>query len=317
MLILQILKERTDKEHRLRQDDIIRLLEVNYDMKCDRRSVKNNILSLLQFGYQIPLKGGYCLLEREFTNDELKTLIDGVEFLKSISKTQKLRLLEKIIKMGNMYFKPKIKYIAGIEKIKNDDKSKIRENIAMIDGAIEQRRQIKFIECQYDKNFIPCPKTNETTVVNPYQIFAANENYYLVGNKENTQNISYFRIDLIKDLEVLTSQAKSKMEIKKYQLPKNLAESLSLHFILKDSEETEIKLQVSKSKLDIILDWFGEKFEAIEETEENIIVLINGKEEAIERFALYYGDSVEILEPQSLREKIWARAEKMLKKYKN
>lgn len=284
-------------------------------MKCDRRSIKNNILSLLQFGYQIPLKGRYCLLEREFTNDELKTLIDGVEFLKSISKTQKMRLLEKIIKMGNIYFKPKIKYIAGIEEIKYNDKSKIRENIALIDGAIEQRRQIKFIECQYDSNFTLLPKTNEKTIVNPYQIFAANENYYLVRNIKNAESISYFRIDLITDMEVLKSAAKSKMEIKKYRLPKNLAENLSLRLALKDDEETETKIKIPKSKMDIILDWFGGNLETVEETEENIIVLIKGKEETIKRFALFYGDSIEILEPQNLREKILASTEKMIKMY--
>ena len=36
MLILEILRVYTDSEHRLRQDDIIRLLEVHYGMKLDR-----------------------------------------------------------------------------------------------------------------------------------------------------------------------------------------------------------------------------------------------------------------------------------------
>ena len=40
MLILDILKEYSDEDHRLTQQDIIRLLKANYDMECDRRSVK-------------------------------------------------------------------------------------------------------------------------------------------------------------------------------------------------------------------------------------------------------------------------------------
>ena len=116
-------------------------------------------------------------------------------------------------------------------------------------------------------------------------------------------------------MEVLKSAVKSKMKIKKYRLPKNLAENLSLRLGLKDDEETETKIKIPKSKMDIILDWFGGNLETIEETEENIIVLIKGKEETIKRFALFYGDSIEILEPQNLREKILASAEKMIKMY--
>ena len=46
MMILDILKEYSDENHRLTQQEIIRLIRLNYDMECDRRSVKNNILYL-------------------------------------------------------------------------------------------------------------------------------------------------------------------------------------------------------------------------------------------------------------------------------
>ena len=37
MLILEILKEYTDENHRLTQMEMIQLLEKNYGMTCDRR----------------------------------------------------------------------------------------------------------------------------------------------------------------------------------------------------------------------------------------------------------------------------------------
>lgn len=43
MLILEILKEYTDAEHRLTQQEIIDLLKLNYGAECDRRSIRNNI----------------------------------------------------------------------------------------------------------------------------------------------------------------------------------------------------------------------------------------------------------------------------------
>ena len=50
MLILDILKEYSDSEHRLLQQDIIDLLESNYGMNCERRAVKNNIVKLQEMG---------------------------------------------------------------------------------------------------------------------------------------------------------------------------------------------------------------------------------------------------------------------------
>ena len=82
MLILEILKEYSDQEHRLTQQEIIRLLKSNYDMVCDRRSVKNNVVCLRELGYEISMEDGYYLLEREFDDVELRMLIDSVLFAK-------------------------------------------------------------------------------------------------------------------------------------------------------------------------------------------------------------------------------------------
>ena len=88
MLILEILREYSDDDHHLTQQDIIRLLKKNYDMVCDRRSVKNNILFLKELGYDISMQDGYFLVEREFEDAELRMLIDSVLFSKTIFQAQ-------------------------------------------------------------------------------------------------------------------------------------------------------------------------------------------------------------------------------------
>lgn len=59
LLILKILEEYSDEDHHLTQQEIIKLLKLNYDMDCDRRSVKSNILSLKEMGYDIDMTSGY------------------------------------------------------------------------------------------------------------------------------------------------------------------------------------------------------------------------------------------------------------------
>ncbi len=96
MLILNILKDYTDEEHPLMQQEIIDLLRRHYSMDCDRRSIRNNIQSLKNMGYEIIMTRRGCYLsEREFDDAELRMLIDSVLFSKSILGKQAERLFER------------------------------------------------------------------------------------------------------------------------------------------------------------------------------------------------------------------------------
>ena len=53
MNILDILKKYTDENHRLSQKEIVEILDNEYDMKTDRKSVKRNLMNLIEFGYDI------------------------------------------------------------------------------------------------------------------------------------------------------------------------------------------------------------------------------------------------------------------------
>ena len=75
MLILDILKEHSDENHHLTQQQILRILKRDYGMECDRRSVKNNLEYLQEFGYEISMEKGYYLMEREFEDSELRFIL--------------------------------------------------------------------------------------------------------------------------------------------------------------------------------------------------------------------------------------------------
>ena len=94
--ILDILKRYTDENHRLSQREIIDILEQEYDMKVDRKAVKRNLMNLIDFGYQVEYsesirqgKNGEeeiiftdWYLEKDFTDSELRLLIDSLLFSK-------------------------------------------------------------------------------------------------------------------------------------------------------------------------------------------------------------------------------------------
>ena len=99
MLILEILSKYTDEKNKLKQEEIIQLLEQNYGVKCDRRSIKSNILSLINLGYSISLKYGYRLTNRNLEAPDLRQIIDSVLCSTELSRAQVMKLVQKLIEV--------------------------------------------------------------------------------------------------------------------------------------------------------------------------------------------------------------------------
>ncbi len=144
MLILDILKEYSDSEHRLLQQDIIDLLESNYGLSCKRRAVCNNINSLREMGYDIVADKGYYLKSRDFTDAELRLLIDSVFSSGGITDKEAHHLVKKIEKFSNKYFKSHVSHIHTSSSGMNTANSQIMDSIAVIDMAISKGRKISF-----------------------------------------------------------------------------------------------------------------------------------------------------------------------------
>lgn len=131
MNILDILKKYTDEEHRLSQKEIVDILKTEYNMTIDRKAIRRNILNLMDCGYNIEytetirmvsnaktgeVEESYSwsdfYLEREFTNGELRLLIDGLLFSEYVPTCQRRELVKKLEGLSNMYFHSRVNYIA-------------------------------------------------------------------------------------------------------------------------------------------------------------------------------------------------------------
>lgn len=213
MLILEILKEYSDQEHRLTQQEIIRLLKSNYDMDCDRRSVKNNVMCLKELGYEISMEDGYYLLEREFDDAELRMLIDSVLFSKNLTQKQAKTLIEKLKGMGNRYFSAKVNHVSNLPELHHGDNKQLMYVLDTINEAISQHKKISFVYNKYGSDFKLHPKREEKYVVNPYQMVANNGFYYLIGNYDKYDDISHYRLDKMTCVEMLTEKMKPQNQV--------------------------------------------------------------------------------------------------------
>ena len=316
MLILDILKEYSDENHKLTQQEIIRLLKANYDMECDRRSVKNNVLYLKELGYDIYLDGGYYLGEREFEDAELRMLIDSVLFSKNLTQKQAKTLIEKLRSMGNRYFPAKVSHISNLPDLQHADNKQMMYVLDTINDAISERKKIKFIYNDYGIDFKLKPRRDTTYIVNPYQMVANNGHFYLIGNYDKYDDISHYRLDRMTSVEILEEMVKPQREIRDFKDGFNLPRHMAEHIYMFSGESVPVKFLTDEGMMNEIVDWLGKDLR-IRKTgiEGQIEVRVNCNEEAMFYWALQYGPFVEVLEPVTLRSRVYKAVKEMSSKY--
>lgn len=316
MLILDILKEYSDENHKLTQQEIIRLLKANYDMECDRRSVKNNVLYLKELGYDIYMDGGYYLGEREFEDAELRMLIDSVLFSKNLTQKQAKTLIEKLRSMGNRYFPAKVSHISNLPDLQHADNKQMMYVLDTINDAISERKKIKFIYNDYGIDFKLKPRRDTTYIVNPYQMVANNGHFYLIGNYDKYDDISHYRLDRMTSVEILEEMVKPQREIRDFKDGFNLPRHMAEHIYMFSGESVPVKFLTDEGMMNEIVDWLGKDLR-IRKTgiEGQIEVRVNCNEEAMFYWALQYGPFVEVLEPVTLRSRVYKAVKEMSSKY--
>ena len=316
MLILDILKEYSDADHRLTQQEIIRLLKSNYDMECDRRSVKNNVLYLKELGYEISMDDGYYLVEREFEDAELRMLIDSVLFSKQLTQKQAKDLIEKLRKQGNRYFPAKVSHISNLPDLQHADNKQLMYALDAVNDAITEKKKISFIYNSYGTDFQLHPRREKPYIVSPYQMVANNGHFYLIANYDKYDNISHYRLDKMTCVKILDEKVKPQKAIKDFSqgfsLPKHMAE----HIYMFSGPSVRVKLLAPADMMNELIDWLGKDFVVRKsDNDEKIIITLNCNEESMFYWALQYGPYVEVLEPESLRRRIAESVKKMAKKY--
>lgn len=301
LYILEILKHYSDAEHPLRQDDIIRFIRADYGMDCERKAIARNITSLREFGYDIPYENGYYLREREFEDSELRLLIDGVLCSRHIPGEQGRQLIEKLSALSSQYFRKNLRHVCNISQMPHTPNKELFYTIDVLDDAIEQQKQVSFYYNKYgmDKKLHHVHEFKAT--VNPYQMVTANGRYYLIGNIQKFDNIVHWRLDFITEIEPLDTPAKPKEQVKGMEHGLDLPRHLAEHIYMFSGESVHVKMRVKAGIISDVIDWFGMDIAITPENEDYCIVQLNVNQNAMYYWALQYGEFVEVMEPEELK----------------
>lgn len=307
-------------------------------MQAERKAIRRNLLNLIDFGYEIEysesvrmvpnprtgeLEESYVLsdfyLVRDFTDGELRLLIDSLLFSRHIPYSQCKELVEKLEGLSNIYFRSRVRHIARMPEDQTDNKQ-LFLNLDLLDEAISRRRKVSFQYLAYgtDKKMHSKHRSDgsDRYLVSPYQMAAKEGKYYLICNFDKYNDISNYRLDRISDIRITDEPVKPFETLKGSDGRElDLAEYMKKHVYMYSSGNRRVKMWVVRPMVSDVIDLFGKDVVFSEETDTHVTVSVNANELSVEQFAKSYAPDVVVLEPKDMRERLRLSLERAAEAY--
>lgn len=301
LAVYKVLEEFSDENHPLTRTEINNLIEKQYNITIDRRTLYRNIEMLINFGYDISdyneNKIGYYLKDRLFQHSEVLLLCNAVHASHFIPDKASKDLVNKLLSCQSRYKRNDYFKNVYLPNNKKKDNKQFLLNIEQISRAINEKKVIKFNYTHYDINKKLVNTREEPYYRSPYFLVVNGDRAYMVGKGKNHDSLSHFRVDRMKDIELVDEYY--------LRLPKNLdAYAYANNKIyMYSGDETGVTLRCDKKALDVIIDTFGKDVMLADEGETFTVYTKCGKEDIV-KFCLQYVESVELLEPLYLRQEV-------------
>jgi predicted DNA-binding transcriptional regulator YafY len=141
----------------------------------------------------------------------------------------------------------------------------------------------------------------------------------LIGNYDKYDIVSHYRLDKMTCVSILDEKAKPQKEVKDFaqgfNLPTHMAEHIYM-FSGSSVPSVPVKLRTDESMMNELIDWLGKDLRIRKLDEDGTIeVALRCNEDAMFYWALQYGPYVEIVEPESLCNRLADAVKVMYHKY--
>lgn len=312
---LQVLKEYSDENHLLSQNDIATKINNIYGMACERKSIATNIDSLIDYGYEIiKTNAGSYLATREFEPSEIRFLVDAVFSSKSINSKHSRELSKKLSEFLSIYERRQYKYVYKADELNRTDSKEIFYNIDIINEAIENNKQIEFnyVRGSYKGNDLK----KHPYKVNPYCLINNQGKYFLVCNYDFFDEIANYRLERIHNIKILDTPIKPVTQVKGFENGLDIAKyaNENIYMFATKTIMATVKIYNDWSTA-YVEEWFG-KNARLYEKENSIYADITANESSLIYWCLQYGENIELLSPKGTRDKIKEMVKQINKRYK-
>ncbi|MDR2586939.1 MAG: WYL domain-containing protein [Coriobacteriales bacterium] len=260
-------------------------------------------------------------INREFEDSELRLLIDSLLFSHQIPSAQCRQLIDKLKGLSNQYFNARVKHVHSLPEIKSTNRQ-IFYTIQVLDEAIDRGMQVSFEYGASDTKGQLNPRLDDegrprAYRIDPYQLVATNGRYYLICRFDPYDELAYYRVDRILNIELLETPVKPLRELPGLEAGLDLPRHMAEHVYMFSGAAVRTRFRINRSALMHVFDWFGGDVCFENETDKSVEVILRVNEQAMCYWALQFYEHVEVLEPQSLRKSLQEAGCSIVEKYGN
>lgn len=253
LLILDLLKNKTDDDHALKASDLLKMIQ-NEGLKCDRKTLYDDIKSLNDAGFDIihETGGGYKLVSREFEDAELRLLADAVYSSKFISSGKTKTLAEKLKRQTSMYMASSMirNIYSSDSKTPNED---VLYNVDTLSRAIQSDKQVQFEYLVWGPDKKLVTKGEKKRTLSPWSLIWQDQNYYLLAFDDAAGKMKHFRVDKMRHVIEIDAGRKGESEYKKIDISSYVEETFSMY----GGKQETIVLDFPEELIGIAYDRFG------------------------------------------------------------
>ena len=272
LFVAEILKKRTDENHPISIQEIIDILEDDYEIEAERKAVGRDI-QILRDVFGMDIYGGqgskYRLMSREFDFEELKILIECLHASRFLSDGKTSQLVD-ILRNEFMseYQAEQITNDVFLSSKASTLTKALMFNISQIYMAMSkkldgkphtpQKISFKYTSLRVSKNGKAVQKERKKGalyIVSPYQLVIDNDYYYLIAFDDELQEIRHYRVDRMKSIQLLDEPREGKDAFKALKLEGYVEKTFSMF----KGEPQTVRLRFINSLYEAVVERIGTK----------------------------------------------------------
>lgn len=321
--------ETTDKLHPITAGRICDILENEYDITTERRTVGRDIKTLTETGMDIVFckdnRLGCYLNKHLFDDRELKFLLDCVDNSMVLCEHEAKTLREKLLSTASENMKKVLMEVSRSGQNKGEKAKQpeftVMDNMQTVLKCMETKKKLSFQYGDLDNKLKLIPRRNGSRyIVNPYVLLMSGNKYYLICNYDGHKGLAYYRLDKFMELRSEREKVTNPKDI----LGESWREQME-EFIdgtvrnYGGSRKLMLVLRISENMIGYINDEFKGRIMRIAPAEGNsgfVDIYVNTTEnEGLYYLLMQYGSILEIMAPEHVREKYKDKLKEMVNKY--
>jgi predicted DNA-binding transcriptional regulator YafY len=311
----------SDENNPISTAEILAILSEEYNLVADRKAIYSGVQALIDYGYDIIAtrtpKQGWFIASRDFELPEVRLLADAVASAEFITTKKSKELISKLSALTSKNdFENIRKQIFLDKRIKNENEE-IFYNIDKLHTAISKKCRVNL---KYVKRILRSSgRVDKTTksfeALSPYSLVWVDDHYYLLCNNKKYDNIMHLRLDRIKSVEISDEPARPVSEVSRYINELDVADYVKRSFNMFGGDLETVILKCPGELTETVFDRFGKDIKVFDSDGETFsfstVAMVS---EGLISFVLQF-EGVEVIRPESLREKVKTRIKELNRIY--